>query len=41
MVIKWNKTSIEDLKNFKKYSKSSNINQYISKIVRYILVYIR
>ena len=36
MVIKWNKTSIEDLKNFKKYSKSSNINQYISKTVRYV-----
>ena len=24
MVIKWNKASIDDLKSFKKYSKSSN-----------------
>lgn len=36
MVIKWEKTSIEDLKDFKNYSKSSNINQYISKMVRYV-----
>lgn len=36
MVIKWDKASIEDLKDFKNYSKSSNINQYISKMVRYV-----
>ncbi len=36
MVIKWDKTSIEDLKDFKNYSRSSNINQYISKMVRYV-----
>lgn len=36
MVIKWDKASIEDLKDFKNYSKSSNINQYIAKMVRYI-----
>ncbi len=30
------KASIEDLKDFKNYSKSSNINQYISKMVRYV-----
>ena len=36
MVIKWEITSIEDLKEFKKYSKISNINQYISKMVRYV-----
>lgn len=36
MEIKWDKASIEDLKNFRKYSKSSNIDQYIYKIVRYV-----
>ena len=36
MVIKWDKTSIEDLKDFKNYSKLSNINQYISKMVKYV-----
>ena len=36
MIIKWERTSIEDLKEFKKYSKISNINQYISKMVRYV-----
>ena len=35
MVIQWTTSSVDDLKNFKNYSKSSNINLYISKLVRY------
>lgn len=36
MVISWHQTSIQDLKDFKNYSKSSNINEYITKMVRYV-----
>lgn len=36
MVVKWEKTSKEDLKDFKNYSKSSNVNEYITNMVKYV-----
>lgn len=36
MVVKWEKASKQDLKDFKNYSKSSNINEYITMLVRYV-----
>ena len=35
MVIKWKKTSKQDLKDFKNYSKSPNINEYLIKLIKY------
>ena len=36
MVIKWEKTSKQDLKDFKNYSKSSNVNEYLIELVKYV-----
>lgn len=36
MVIKWEKTSKQDLQDFKNYSKSSNVNEYLIELVRYV-----
>ncbi len=36
MVVRWEKTSIQDLKDFKNHSKFSNINAYITKMVSYV-----